>query len=227
MREQINSPLPFAPDIPALTRLLHAEEGDYIHARARELLEAAARIVKPRYMLKELPVGRSEAGLLLVNNVLIDSRIVAQRVGSQPTLFAYICSCGPEIAAYMENVTDLLDNYILDQIAYLGYFQAKQAFLGYVEQELGIQRFNLLSPGSVVDWSVAEVKKIFQLLGDMPGRLGIRVMASGLVSPLKSVSGFLVANDEDFCSCELCERAACPSREKDFDEDRYQLMINL
>lgn len=226
MREYLCSSTGYQPDLEALLQLLHTEADSRLAARARKLLAEAEGIIRPCFLLRELPVGRDQSGLAVVNGVVITSQVVARRIGSQASLLAYVISCGPEIAAFGNCRSDLLDRYILDQIAYLGYLQAKAALLDYVEQELLISRYNLLSPGSIVDWSVAEAVKIFELLDGAYQQLKIRVLESGMIDPLKSTSGLLVANEEEFHSCQLCQILRCPDRAAPFDEAQYLEMLN-
>jgi hypothetical protein len=43
-----------------------------------------------------------------------------------------------------------------------------------------------------------------------------------LMVPVKSVSGIVFANEEEFASCQLCPREDCPGRKAPYDPGLYE-----
>jgi hypothetical protein len=78
-----------------------------------------------------------------------------------------------------------------------------------------------MNPGSLPDWPLSEQRPLFTLLGENPGTIGVELMDSFLMTPVKSVSGMWFPTEERFESCQLCQRHNCPGRRAQFDAGLY------
>ena len=125
-----------------------------------------------------------------------------------------------------KQMVDLLDKYLLGEVAYLAYVRAMQALSEDTERVLGIERYVQLCPGSVYDWSVSDVKDIFALMDGLYQKLNVRVLDSGMIEPIKSVSGIFYATEEEFASCAICPRANCDNRVMEYDEELHHQLVN-
>ena len=61
----------------------------------------------------------------------------------------------------------------------------------------------------------------FALLEDGPDRIGVRLLESFLMHPIKTVSGIMFPTEEAFQSCMLCPRQDCPRRRAPYDPELY------
>lgn len=202
------------------------ESTDIAH-RALSIANDVEGIVKPRFILKEINIDSLNSDSVVINSIEFNSIILADRLKGHTAVFAFIITSGKEIASYMNYVTDYLDNYILDQIAYMGYLSALKNMQETLGNSFNINRYTSLAPGSLLDWNVEEVKKIFKLIGDDYKKIDVDVMDSGMVNPIKSTSGILFETNDVFHSCEICMKVNCPSREAEYNEKKYNEMINL
>lgn len=209
-----------------LLERLHCGENDEIYLRARELLDKAIPLLHPAFVVKEFPVDEIRKDGVVVNGVFFNSRITAKKLNGEKTVFVYIATCGRKINEYIDSLTDVLDKYILDQVAYLAYLQAMEIMSLKVESTFKIERHIRLCPGSIIDWSIADVKKIFVLMEGLYQKIDVNVLESGLINPLKSTSGLFYETLEEFESCAICPRANCENRRMDFDEDLQAQMIS-
>jgi len=107
---------------------------------------------------------------------------------------------------------DLLQGYIYDVIgseAADGASALMQEKLRIAAEQEGLKITNRYSPG-YCDWNVAEQHKLFSLMRD--NFCGITINESALMSPEKSVSGFIgIGPDVRFnkYTCGLCEMKDC------------------
>lgn len=218
-----------APDIDAeqLAERLHIGANRALRARCRELLAATRELIRPAYAARRLPVGETTQSGIMVARQELRSRIVAHQLQGRDTVWAYIATAGRAIADYVQKTPAPLDQYILDQIACLACLQAADGMAADIAPLLDGGHQIRLCPGSVPDWDVAELSKLFLLLDGDYQRLGVRLLASGLIDPLKSMCGLLLPAAEDFASCEICDRARCSERSAPFDGEKYHRMMNL
>lgn len=96
-----------------------------------------------------------------------------------------------------------LENYYREYLESESLFKPGHAVLGY-------------SPG-YCGWDITGQKKLFRFL--KPIQIGITINASCLMTPIKSVSGVLVAGEKDihifpigFSYCDLCTTQSCQER---------------
>lgn len=228
MRELLNNKIEYICDLEALRMRLHSEDMESeIFIRALELLEEARPLLKPAFAIKEVSVGQTEKNGITIGGQFFNSKIVAKKLKDETNVFSYIATCGREISQFIENTTDAIDQYILDQIAYLAYLEAMNQMTLAAENQFGIKRQIRLCPGSIIDWSVADVIKIFALMDGLYQDLDVSVLSSGLIDPLKSTSGIFYASEEEFESCAICSRVNCETRQMEYYEDLHDKMVNL
>ena len=70
--------------------------------------------------------------------------------------------------------------------------------------------------------SPADEKVLFDLLGEAPAAIGVKLLDSMLMTPTKSVSGIRFPTEETFESCQLCPMENCPNRRAPYDESLYE-----
>jgi len=86
-----------------------------------------------------------------------------------------------------------------------------------------------MNPGSgdVDTWPIEQQTELFALLGgtdEVRKHSGVELTDSFLMIPNKSMSGILFPTETDFRSCQVCHRAACPSRSAPFDKKLWEMM---
>jgi hypothetical protein len=98
---------------------------------------------------------------------------------------------------------------------------AMQALSEHLQKRFHSGRMSSMSPGSLPDWPLQEQRKLFALLGDPKGAIGVELTQSLIMVPLKSVSGISFPAEVDFASCQLCPRENCPGRRAPYDATLY------
>jgi hypothetical protein len=78
-----------------------------------------------------------------------------------------------------------------------------------------------MNPGSLPDWPLEQQRVLFELLGDTRKTIGVELTESLVMVPIKSVSGILFTNEEEFASCRRCSRQGCPGRRVPYDPELY------
>jgi len=151
-----------------------------------------------------------------INNLTFNLRkIVLGQIKKSDSIAVFLCTAGKEIgirsrAAMKEG--DLLTGYIYDVIG----SEIADAAADLMQDSLkkamaseGRKITNRYSPG-YCDWDVAEQHKLFQLMPD--NFCGIKLNASALMDPEKSISGFIGIGEHvryNQYTCGLCEMKDC------------------
>lgn len=222
----LNTNIPPHIRLELLAKRLHAEPDTFTYLRASELIEEAMPVLKPAYLIKRFPVEEKTPRGIIIAGQKFRSRIMAEKLQGHPYAWIYITTSGREIADYTAKVDDLFDNYLLDEIAFFGTLYAQEVMLHEINDAFGICNYIKLSPGTVPDWSVEDVKKFFKLLDGEYQKLNVKVLDSGLIDPLKSTSGIVFPTEDNFKECNICNQANCPNREAAFIPDVYNEIMN-
>ena len=218
-REKICTNIPYTPDEEWLLKHLKCDRDSFVFRRSLELFKQTQASFKPAYLIREYPIERLDDFGMTIGGCEFNSRIAARRLKGANMVFVYIATCGAELSRVLAGIRDIIDYYLLDQLAYNAYLCAMSALAADMEPNFDVARYRILCPGAVSDWSVVEVLKFFTLLDGLHQPLNLHVLDSGLIEPLKSSSGILYATDEEYESCALCLHPNCAERRADFDRD--------
>lgn len=188
----------------------------------RNLLEKAKDIARPKALYLECPVERVTETAVWAGGVTLCSDILAARLRDAEIVYPYVCTCGPELADYAAQLTDMTEKFAFDAIMDVYRRQMKSV----VEEKI----LNLLpegkvvtvsEPGSLMGWPIQELKKIFALFGDEAAAIGVTLKPNYLMLPLKTVAGVYYGIDEVTTDCVFCRRKVCSLRKEPFNEKAY------
>ena len=164
------------------------------------------------------PIGRADdiEKTLEINNLIFNvKKIVYGQIKRSDSVAVFLCTAGREIGIRSRetmNEGDLLTGYIYDVVGSEIADSAAEFLQNRLKDKItseGKRITNRYSPG-YCGWDVAEQHKLFQLMPD--NFCGIRLNASALMDPEKSVSGFIGIGKNvrynDY-TCGLCEMKDC------------------
>lgn len=208
-------------------KLLNIKKSAPVANTALKIANDIECLPRPKYILKKLSIDNVDYYGVTIASNRFRSKILAHQLQGKSTVFAFIATCGKEIFNYAKHAANYLENYIIDQVAYMAYLTALEHMQKTLEENFKIRKYTSLTPGSLLDWNVEEVKKVFSLFDGAYNKIGVDVLDSGLINPLKSTSGLLFKSNEVFHSCSICMKINCPNRRSEFDEKEYNKAINI
>ena len=178
--------------------------------RLQGLLEEAEALLRPGFLLKELPSAEVDEGILAGDRILASQMLKAQ-LGGCCKVYAYVATAGDgELRRSFAD--DKLACYLLDQLAYLAYLQAVAAMESAAKNVFGIESVMRFCPGTVADWPTEALADIFALLSGDEARLGVSLTENSLILPLQTTAGLLADISGGATCCELCGLKHCRER---------------
>jgi len=212
----------FDPDPEHLLRQVRLASSPECRAEVVHLLEEARAVARPKafYRLAYLQLVDDER--VRVDGVELRSRVLRVNLGAAYRVFAYLATCGCELDEWAHTKTDPLEQYWADALKELALGTAIRALHEDIVQRYRPGPTSVMAPGSLADWPIQQQRPLFALLGDGPGRLGVRLSASYLMVPNKSVTGIRFPRQQSFESCMLCPRPDCPNRRASYDRTLYR-----
>ena len=228
MREIVRFAKPEA--VPDAAEVLAAQglpEADALAPRLRRLLDEAmaayVSLVEPRAVLEELS-PESFAAVLAPLDIPANDLVVGRVTPRAEALALFVASVGEAVPARIRRLFDedaLAEGWMLDAVASTGADLladrlAERFQRGLVEQGKDGVRVLPYSPG-YCGWPTRGQRPLFDAL--RPEEIGVTLNDSCLMSPIKTVSGVLVAGPgqahkfrPDFPFCEDCRTHECGPR---------------
>lgn len=211
----------FVPDIRVLMAELRIREGSPQAQDLRHLADEAQAVARPKALYRVVyPELRGE-DTIIIDKVVLRSRVLRVNLDHAYRVFPYAATCGTELEAWTQALGDTLWRYWMDAVEMMALRSALQALDRHIETTYRPGLLADMSPGSLQDWPLEQQRPLFALLGDVEGAIGIQLLDSLLMRPVKSVSGIQFPTEESFESCQLCPREACPGRRAPYDPGLY------
>jgi hypothetical protein len=183
----------------------------------RELIEIVTPLARPKAMYKIACVANKEPDSIEIDGVKFAGRLIRLNLDQVNTVFPYVATCGQEVEAIEVPARDILKRHCLEAIKLNLVITATVYLQKHLNQHYAAGELSNMSPGEIDSWPVAQQKELFAVLGDVEGRIGVKLTSGGLMSPIKSRSGLHYTNDVKFISCYICTQKKCPGRQAAYD----------
>lgn len=194
--------------------------------QVKEIVKKANQIGQPKAMYKEVYIDEIGENYVIVENNKFESKIMSVNLKEVHKVIIYLITCGTELEKWAKQKDgDMLENYWLSMIQEAVLEKARNSIKNEINEKYLPGSTSVMNPGSLIDWSITEQKKLFSILGNPEKEIGVRLTESSLMLPAKTVSGLIYPTEKDFENCQVCPRENCPSRSAPYDpellEKRY------
>ena len=224
---EVLDPLPVDADPDAVVSEIRLPPDSAYAGEVRQAVERALEVVRPKAAYRACYVEERTEETVRLDGVVFTSRVLSVNLERAGRVFAYVATCGREIADFAATLDDPLARFALDTVMRKALTAAASAVRAHIVERFAIRRHATISPGSLDDWPLEQQRNLFALLGDLPSAIGVELTDSCLMVPVKSLSGILFPTEVGFESCQLCPREDCPGRRAPYDpslwESRYGL----
>lgn len=221
---EVLTDIPFDLDAESLMRPLLIEPDTEDAREFQDMLHTAEERAKPKAVYAASYIEARDDTTVRIDGVTFTSRTLRINLETAERVFPFVATCGHEVDEFIAVKGDFLKEFWRDAI--------KTSLLGAASKHLNdhLQRIFLpgktstMGPGSAdaTVWPIEQQKELFNLLGDVQGRIGVRLTDSFLMVPNKTVSGIKFPTEKDFRNCQVCHREDCPSRSAPFDEELWE-----
>ncbi len=190
-----------------------------------EVLSEVSRISIPRYIYRVEKAGISERNRIKVNDLVFSpGGIILSYLPGMSHVCIFAATAGKEYETYLRNLRkegDIVKEFVADAIGSV----IAEACVVEIGKELNaykeFKHSFPYSPG-YCGWDIREQKKLFSLFPEEP--CGIHLSESCLMTPVKSVSGFIGLGEElkpQPYRCEICNNIHCYKR-KERKNDKHE-----
>jgi len=188
--------------------------------QVKKIIKKANEIGKPKAMYKEVYINEIGENYVIVEDKKFESKIMSVNLEDVHKVIIYLITCGTELEKWAEqNNGDMLENYWLSMVQEAVLEKARDFIKKEINEKYLPGSTSVMNPGSLIDWSITEQKKLFYLLGNPEKEIGVKLTESSLMLPAKSVSGLIYPTEKDFENCQVCPRENCPSRSAPYEPE--------
>jgi hypothetical protein len=156
-----------------------------------------------------------------VDGTRLTSRVLQVNLAKAHRAFVYLATGGVELEDWARSLEAPFDRFQADAIAGMALMTARQALTQHLEQVFSPGKLGEMNPGSLPDWPLREQRQLFELLGGLEASIGVQLLDSYLMKPIKSTSGLLFPTEDEYYNCQLCPMENCPGRRAAYDPDLY------
>jgi hypothetical protein len=219
MEIHILDEIEFQPSAPWLLKKMGVKPGSALEDTAREMLEHAGRIGRPKAIYGIAGIdARDDSGVVL-NGIHLESRVMAVNLQGVHRVFPFLATSGRELYSWKEDQDDLLLKYFADEIGGIALQQAEKSLLGHLTRTYDLGQTAAMNPGSLEDWPLSAQRDLFQMLENRSGEIGVELLDSMLMLPNRTTSGIRFTSQDGYSNCQLCPRDNCTHRRAPFQPD--------
>ncbi len=182
----------------------------------REFFKRGEALLRPRAAFTYSCVTDHQRETVALSGVRFNSKVLARNLSRTDRAFPFVITIGGELENDASTARDIVHQVYLETMGNMALGQ----YLRYLERHIAV-RYELglvsrFSPGQL-DWPIEEQRSLFSLLGDVEGKIGVRLDERFMMVPRKSASGVIFPTTTPFNACRLCPKE-CEWREAPYDE---------
>jgi hypothetical protein len=185
-------------------------------------VKQALQVARPKALYKAVYLDVRTDDTVVIDGVALKSRVLAVSLVDIHRVFAFVATCGNELAHWAMSKDDILERFWADAITDDALLSAMKFMEEHIKRCYLLEKTAMMSPGSLEDWPIQEQGPLFSILGDTERLIGVRLNETLMMQPVQSVSGILFPVEVDFATCQLCPRENCPKRRAPYDKHLYE-----
>lgn len=217
--DRLTLAMDFQPDARDLLKRLRLDPDSEEAEDVLALLNRLGPLGKPKAAALRAAVEEAdpETGRVVLGGVEFSGRLLARHLREAGECWPHVITCGRELHDAVQALADPFERYLGEEIMRAGLDQARAALLRRLERDFRTGPMAVMSPGSLLEWSIEQQEPLFRLLAEEAAFTGVELTPTMVMIPNKSVSGILFKGEEGWESCVLCPREKCPDRRAGYD----------
>ena len=201
-----------------ILRMPHPSEEDRTDIAA--MLQAAEAVANPKALYGPALLTEKDEDSVTVEGIRLCSPLIRENLDKTSRIVPFVATCGTELEDWSAGFSDPLTAYWADGIK-MAYLAEIRGRLSDAVRNAWFQQgdMSVMSPGSLSAWPLTEQRALFKLVGQVTEKIGVRLTASCLMLPSKSVSGFFFSATSHYENCRYCPLLTCPARRAPFERE--------
>ena len=182
-----------------LERLRMHNTSKRIEGMVQELIELVTPVARPKVLYKVSQVSNADGKKLEVDGVEFTYHVPTINFSEGERVFPYVATCGLEVETIKippGDVMNVMKGYCLNVIKNVVLRSAISYLQDHLKQTYNLEEISRIGPGEAMG-AISQQPKLFSILGDVEGSIGVRLSDHNMMLPEKSNSGiYFVKNRE-------------------------------
>ena len=191
-----------------------------------DLIKLATPIARPKAIFKIGCVENKDRDSLEIDGIKFTGQLLRDNLDKVESVFICLATCGTEVEAIEIPSSDVMKRYCLDAIKLSLVVFASTYLQNYLTKKFGLGELSSLHPGELKQFPIEMQRKLFTILGDVEGIIGVKLTDNCALVPTKSRSGIFFPKETQFISCRMCLQRRCQARRAAYDQElakKYQM----
>ncbi|MBI4283003.1 MAG: hypothetical protein HY663_00875, partial [Chloroflexi bacterium] len=159
-----------------------------IEKMIQDLIDTVTLVARPKVLYKMSTIDRADGRTVEVDGVEFTHHVPTLGFGEGERVFPYVATCGVEVETIKTPPGDVMRGYCLNIIKNVVLRSAGTYFQDHLKTTYHLEEISRIAPGEAMG-TVAQQPKLFSILGDVQGAIGVRMSEHNMMLPEKSNSG--------------------------------------
>lgn len=191
-----------------------------IEKMIKELIDTVTPVTRPKVLYKMSTIDRADGRTVEVDGVEFTHHVPTLGFGEGERVFPYVATCGVEVETIKTPPGDVMRDYCLNIMKNVVLRSAGTYFQEYLKTTDQLEEISRTAPGEAIG-TVAQQPKLFSILGNVQGAIGVRLSEHNMMLPEKPNSGIYFETAVRIESCQLCPNN-CRSRRSPYDPELFK-----
>lgn len=206
-----------------ISKNFRVRPGTKAEKRLSALLAEARELARPKAAYLAMTPEILDDEYVKFGGVVFKSGLMSRQLAGLNMAFPHVATCGRELAEWTAGFSGL-DQFMADEIMLLTLRQGVRQLEEHLTESFNLPQISAMNPGSLPrEWPITEQKPLFELIGELAGEIGVKLLPSLLMNPNKSVSGVFFETAEKYHNCQLCTKPDCPARKAPYQGENIGL----
>jgi hypothetical protein len=202
-----------------MNRLRFTAGGQLSQTRIREILERVllATAARALYQISRITV-KTKNGLDL-DGVQFSYPLLRVNLNKASQIFPFCVTTGDPIQAIPGPPGEPHESYCLKIIQQLVLDETVKSLQNHLTQKYHLPYIWSMIPGDMQAWPLSGQKELFEVMGDAPQAIGVKLQPDFSLLPVYSRSGLFYFAETVFEGCQVCSREPCMMRRAQYNAE--------
>jgi hypothetical protein len=195
-----------------MNRFRFTAGGQLSQTRIREILESvlAAAATRAVYQISRI-TAKTKNGLE-IDGVQFNYPLLRINLDKASQIFPFCVTAGDPIQAIQGPPGEPHESYCLKIIQQLVLDEIVKSLQNHLTQRYHLPYIWSMTPGDMQAWPLSGQKELFEVMGDAPQAIGVKLQSDFSLLPVYSRSGLFYFAETVFEGCQVCPREPCMMR---------------
>jgi len=212
--------IPFQLDASAILKQMHLHaDAQRFEKEIKDLIDIVTPLARPKAVYRVCCIENRTSDSLEIEGQVFNGKLMVDTLGKVDTVFVCVGTCGTEVESLQIPADQVERRYCFDAVKIALLFSAVGFLREKLQEKFQIKNISSLNPGELKAFPSTEHRKLFAILGDVEGMVGVKLTDMCALVPTKSHSGIYFSTETNFISCRMCTMKRCPGRRAPYSEE--------